>query len=182
MKKLIVFLLVFALIFTLTACRSETVEAHDHDHDHEHAESVENPNGEYVTPETLGDYTSYVGEFHLDYSYWSEESIHELLGSENEHNFLSIAPDGTAYLGIGGEITEGTALVYSDIEHIPNDMPHYKLTFDGVTYDANILHPVITVDEMPEYSVPSGMTGSSWMFVLQSGDTSAEETVHDHNH
>lgn len=133
----------------------------------------------YVTPEEIGISDTFVGVFRLDTSRWSEESKNELLHKDNQTAFLSIAPDGTAYLRCGNEITKGTAEIYSDTRNIPPDKSQYKLTFDGVTYGGNMLQLVLTLDDMPEYTDIDDMQGTSWTFIHESDDWWTEDTFAD---
>lgn len=156
----------------------------EHDHSHTHDEPVNTDNtvtetatGTYVTPETLGITDTYVGVFRLDVTLWSEESKNELLSENDQNGFISIAPDGTAYLRCGSDITEGTVRIYSDPDHVPVDQYLYELTFDGKTYYANMFQTVLTIDDMPEYSDPNGLKGTSWTFIHETDDWWTEETL-----
>lgn len=133
----------------------------------------------YVTPEEIGISDTFVGVFRLDTSRWSEESKNELLGKNNHKSFLSIAPDGTAYLRCGNETTEGTVLIYSNTRNIPIDKSQYQLTFDGTTYEGNMLQLVLTIDDMPEYTDIDGMQGTSWTFIHESDDWWTDATFAD---
>ena len=155
----------------------------EHDHQHPINTGTEEPNipsnGTYVTPDSLGINHTFVGVFRLDCSYWSEESKNELLAPNNQYGFLSIAADGTAYLSRGDNITKGTALIYSDPNNVPDDKHLYEITFDGKTYYANMVQLVLTIDDMPEFSNPEGLKGTSWTFLHETDDWWTEDTFRD---
>ena len=133
----------------------------------------------YVTPERYVEYGYYTGVFRLICDDWTEESVETLLDPAYPYGFLSVAGDGTAYFMQGRKLLRGTVVMYCDDGAKPEDMPLYRFTFDGVTYEANMLQTMIVMENMPEYTCLAGdteYTSSTWTFLHEEDDWWTEET------
>lgn len=175
MKKKLVLLLALILVISASACNFAS--------NHKHAEEI------YVPPEETENFSTYTGVFRLDTSRWSDESMHDLFHGHNdssndeqahdhEHSVhLSIAPDGTAYLQCGENITKGSALIYYQPESIPDDENMYKITFGSKACSGNLEDQVLTVDDMNEYTDINDMQGTTWIFIYESNNWWTEESL-----
>ena len=133
----------------------------------------------YVLPEQYVEFGYYTGVFELLCNDWTEESVNALLGAETPYGYISVAGDGTAYLMLGRELKQGTVVMYYDDTAKPEDSPLYRFTFDGVTYEADMLQTMLMVDGLPEYSAYGGegtYTGTVWSFAHADNDWWTENT------
>lgn len=173
MKKAIILSLILILTLSAAACSQST--------------NMNTISEAYVTPDSVENTDAYIGVFRLDTSRWSEESLHKLFHvSEDDHNaehshehsvYLSIAPDGTAYLQCGSEITEGRALVYNNPENIPDSENMYQFTFGENKSYANLESQILTVDDMGEYTDINDMQGTTWTFIYENDNWWTLETL-----
>ena len=125
------------------------------------------------------------GVYQLDCSSWSEESKKELLGEYNHSSFISINPDGEAYLSLGShEPQKGTVLVAKNIEALPEDEPVCILWFDdGIIKYAYYLQGTLTIHGMEDVQLngdaPKGLSGSEWTYNWVSDEFWTEESLRD---
>lgn len=99
------------------------------------------------------------GVYQLDCSNWSEESKQELLGTYNHTSFLSVAPDGTAYLSLGShEEQKATLEAATWLEALLDGEPQCLFWLEGghvlpAYYDQMVL----TIHGMPEVKLTEKM-------------------------
>lgn len=124
------------------------------------------------------------GVYQLDCSSWSEQSKNELLGEYNHTSYLSVAPDGTAYLSLGSnEPIRGTLFAATDPNILPDGEPECIIWFenDGIVKPVYDLQLAITIYGMEEAELkedaPKGLVGSAWTYTWVSGEYWTEESM-----
>lgn len=133
----------------------------------------------YTTPDAS---TFVTGVYQLDCSSWSESSKNEILGEYNHTSYLSISPDGTAYLSLGSkEPIQGTLLMVEDESALPEDEPECLIWFeDGIMKPGYYLQLCLTIHGMEEVELKQGaqegLGGSVWTYNWVSDRFWTEET------
>lgn len=124
------------------------------------------------------------GVYQLDCSNWSEESKQELLGTYNHTSYLSIAPDGTAYLSLGSHEPRKATLRCTTATDLLTDEPDCLFWFDGESVQpAHYEQLTLTIHGMEEVDLaenPQGtMDGSIWTYVWVTDEYWTEESLRD---
>lgn len=123
------------------------------------------------------------GVYALDCGNWSEDSKTEFLSEYNHTSYLSIAPDGTAYLSLGSnEPIKGTVLAAADLNTLPENEPEVIIWFeDGIIKPAYYLQLTLTIHGMDEVELnedaPKGLDGSTWTYTWVTSEFWTEETL-----
>lgn len=127
------------------------------------------------------------GIYQLDCGLWTEESMNTLLTEYNHTSYLSVAPDGTAFLSQGSrEPRKAKLWVAADPELLPEGEPGAVLWFE----DDGIVKPVqcyeqmtIAIENMEKAELKANGSGETettdWGYSWVSGDFWTEASMQD---
>lgn len=122
------------------------------------------------------------GIYQLDCGGWSEQSKRELLGENDYTSYLSVAPDGTAYLALGNQTPlKCRVSVAKEPNQLPKGEPYCTIWFEdsGAVKPAYYTQMVLSIHNMERAELadgaPKDLDGSVWTYTWVSGEYWTEE-------